>query len=89
MIKEIFSVTASTLKPKNKTSFLWFMLIPLLAVTAFFRKRTRIRTAEGKEADMYIFGKKGNPKIVFATNQNPKKALKKAAENYLSSNFKA
>ena len=88
MLKEILSGTASTLKPKNKTAFLWFLAVPLLAVTAFFSKHTHVRNADGKENHMYIFGKKGNPKMVFVTNQNPKMTLKKAAKNYLNSNFK-
>ena len=88
MIKEIFLGTASTLKPKNKTSFLWFCMFPILAAAFLLSKRTHIRTPNGKETDMYVFGKKGNPKTVFITNQNPRRALKNASKNYLNSNFK-
>ena len=72
------------LLPHNKASLLWFITLPFLAGAAIFAKKTHT-TANGKNEDVYVIGKKGNPKAVFVTNQTPKKALKSAAKKYIDS----
>ncbi len=72
------------LLPHNKASVFWFAALPFLAAMAIFAKKSHI-TADGRDEDMYVIGKKGNPKAVFVTNQTPKKAMKSAAKNYINS----
>lgn len=88
MLKKLFSVTATTLKPKNKTSVLWFAAVPFLAAAAVFSKKAHVQRDNGLKEDLYVFGKKGNPKLAVVTNQTPQKAVKTAAKNYINSNFK-
>lgn len=70
--------------PHNKTSIFWFITLPVLAGAALFAKKTHT-IENGKSEDVYLIGKKGNPKAVFVTNQTPKKALKTAAKKYIDS----
>ena len=72
------------LLPHNKASIFWFITLPFLAGAAIFAKKSHIVT-EGRSEDVYLIGKKGNPKAVFVTNQTPKKALKTAAKKYIDS----
>lgn len=72
------------LLPHSLASFFCFLAIPILAAAAFFTKRTHIKD-EKRDEDMYVIGKKGNPKAVFVTNQTPKKAMKTAAKKYIDS----
>ncbi len=72
------------LLPHNKASIFWFAAIPFIAGAALFAKKTHT-TSNGKNEDVYLIGKKGNPKAVFVTNQTPKKVLKTAAEKYIDS----
>ena len=72
------------LLPHNKASIFWFAAIPFIAGAALFsRKAHTVRN--GKDEDIYLIGKKGNPKAVFVTNQTPKKAMKTAAKKYIDS----
>lgn len=72
------------LLPHNKASIFWVIALPFLACAALFVKKTHI-SENGRDEDMYVIGKKGNPKAVFVTNQTPKKALKTAAKKYIDS----
>ena len=72
------------LLPHNKASIFWFAAIPFIAGAALFTKKTHT-TSNGKNEDVYLIGKKSNPKAVFVTNQTPKKVLKTAAEKYIDS----
>ena len=72
------------LLPHNKASIFWFAAIPFIAGAALFAKKTHT-IENGRSEDVYLIGKKGNPKAVFVTNQTPKKVLKTAAEKYINS----
>lgn len=72
------------LLPHNKASIFWFITLPFLAGAALFAKKTHT-VENGKNEDVYLIGKKGNPKAVFVTNQTPKKVMKTAAKNYIDS----
>jgi len=72
------------LLPHNKASIFWFIALPFLAGAALFAKKSHI-SENGRNEDMYVIGKKGNPKAVFVTNQTPKKALKTAVSKYIDS----
>ena len=72
------------LLPHNKTSIFWFITLPFLAGAALFAKKAHI-VQDGRNEDMYVLGKKGNPKAVFVTNQTPKKAMKTAVKKYIDS----
>lgn len=72
------------LLPHNKASIFWLATLPFLACAALFAKKAHTST-DGINEDMYLIGKKGDPKAVFVTNQTPEKALKKSAEKYIDS----
>lgn len=72
------------LLPHNKSSIFWFAATPFIAGAALFAKKSHI-SENGRNEDMYVIGKKGNPKAVFVTNQTPKKALKTAVSKYIDS----
>lgn len=76
------------LLPRNKNSLLWFIALPLLAGISLFAKRSHTHSADGIDEDVYLIGKKGNPKMVFVTNRTPKNAMKTAAKKYADSNFR-
>ena len=46
----------------------WFITLPFLAGAALFAKKTHT-SENGRNEDVYLIGKKGNPKAVFVTNQ--------------------
>lgn len=76
-----------TLKPKHASAFFFMLLLPVTAAAAFFLKRTHFRNDIGADTDLYVIGKKGNPKAVFVTNIKRKEALKTVSNWYLNSNF--
>jgi|GEM_PF-2679621 len=72
------------LLPHNKSSVFWFAAIPFIAGAALFARKAHT-VQNGRSEDIYLIGKKGNPKAAFVTNQTPEKALKTAAKKYIDS----
>ncbi|MGN0675572.1 MAG: hypothetical protein ACI4KG_07455 [Oscillospiraceae bacterium] len=87
MFRIFVKAVLDTLKPKYASAFFFMLLLPVTAAAAVFLKRTRFRNDVGADADLYVIGKKGNPKAVFVTNVKRKKALKTVSNWYLNSNF--
>lgn len=68
----------AVLKPR-KSALLWLAAIPV-AAAGLIAKRASVRNDGGVKGDLYVFGKKGSPKMAVITNKKPIDAVKECVK---------
>lgn len=62
------------LKPR-RYALLWLIAIPI-AAAGILTKSIAVRDDRGVKGELYVFGKKGDPKMAVITNKKPMDAIK-------------